>query len=264
MVRAENLDKISLQSDILQQPMEILVYQPPEAEPSETFPVLYLFHGQSESPAMFKRLGLFRKAEQMILNNEIKPVIIVAVDIQNSFGVNTLESADVQIPNGPFIHYDGGFYEDYLVNEVVPFIESHYPAQTHAGGRYVGGISMGGFAALHLAFRHPELFSKVGGHSPALVTDESFDWLYPDHETWLNRNPLRLAQSEDLSALNVYLDIGLQDQWGFIPATKTLAESLKQNGIDCLLSLTEGGHTSTYWSRKIPDYLMFYVGREDI
>ncbi|MUT64906.1 alpha/beta hydrolase-fold protein [Paenibacillus sp. NEAU-GSW1] len=58
-----------------------------------------------------------------------------------------------------------------LYCERLAYVESHYPAIGTKEGRYIGDLSMGGWVALHNAFTHPDLFSKVGGHSPAMTSE---------------------------------------------------------------------------------------------
>lgn len=255
---SENLVQHQFDSGILGKSMDLLVLTPPAMDHSRAYPVLYLFHGQTEAPIMFKNLGWFRKAEKMMMQADIEPMILVAVDIDNSFGVNTQESARIQLPNGAYLNYDGGQYEDYILQEVIPYIDNNYPTLPQQRGRFLGGISMGGFAALHLAFRHPNLFSRVGGHSPALVTDKGFEWLYPNDAVWQQRNPLQLAKTVDLSGLEIYLDIGLQDEWGFVPATRELADILGTKGWSVHYLPQDGYHRYTYWSSRLTDYLEFY------
>ena len=59
-------------------------------------------------------------------------------------------------------------YEDYFINEVIPTIDNKFKTLKNRNSRFVGGASVGGYIALHNAFRHPDLFSKVGGHMPAI------------------------------------------------------------------------------------------------
>ncbi len=96
------------------------------------------------------------------------PGIIVCPDIENSYGVNSVDGpakAEIVQDGNENIILNLGQYEDYIVKEMVPFIEANYSANKKKEERYIGGFSMGGFTALHLAFTYPEKFSKVGGHA---------------------------------------------------------------------------------------------------
>jgi enterochelin esterase-like enzyme len=76
---------------------------------------------------------------------------------------------------------------------------------------------MGGYVALHLGMAYTDLFSKIGGHSPAalLSTDIRPDishYLYALEEDEKKRSPMLLAQSADLSNTLIYLDCGTEDR----------------------------------------------------
>ncbi len=96
-----------------------------------------------------------------------------------------------------------------------PFLISTHIMQPVKTGRfrYIGGYSMGGFAALHVGLRNPEMFSKIGGHSPTLfldtyVTPEIDRWLFPTEEARRERDPVLLAETANLEGIQVFIDTG--------------------------------------------------------
>ena len=62
-----------------------------------------------------------------------------------------------------------GNWETYTVSEVVSYIDSNYHTISEAGARGICGFSMGGFASINLAFRHPDVYSAVYAMSPGLL-----------------------------------------------------------------------------------------------
>jgi enterochelin esterase-like enzyme len=56
-----------------------------------------------------------------------------------------------------------------LVKDFVPFIDETYNTIAKREGRALTGSSMGGYGALKIAFRHPELFVSIATHSAALL-----------------------------------------------------------------------------------------------
>ena len=58
-----------------------------------------------------------------------------------------------------------GRYESYLVRDVVPFVDSAYRTRADHLHRGIAGLSMGGYGALFLAARHPDMFSAAVSHS---------------------------------------------------------------------------------------------------
>ncbi|MDD4744395.1 MAG: alpha/beta hydrolase-fold protein [Eubacteriales bacterium] len=113
----------------------------------------------------------------------------------------------------------------------------------------IGGHSMGGYAALHLAFRHPQLFCRVGGHSASLFPDafsdtSISDWLDPDEKTRDRRDPIHLAETSKLTGLKVYLDTGVPDI--NMEGNALLAKILQEKGISCENHVFPGSHSRFY------------------
>lgn len=250
--------RLQVDSEALGTTQPVAVYEPPGLDDAGPVPVLYLLHGQKENDQMWISLGVDDVADGLIATGDIPPMLIVMPNIDNSFGVNNTVSEMVDIPGRPSVFYDGNRYEDFLAEDLIAFIDENYETVDDRSGRYVGGISMGGFASLHLALRHPDLFSRVGGHSPALITDRDFTWLYPPELPAEERDPFLLAETADLSGLEFYLDVGDNDEWGFRPPTEEFAQLLETRGADVHFELGQGGHDFSYWSKNVEAYLRFY------
>ncbi|MEW5983662.1 MAG: alpha/beta hydrolase-fold protein [Acidobacteriota bacterium] len=68
-----------------------------------------------------------------------------------------------------------GRAEDHLLADVVPQIESRYRVARDRAGRGIAGNGMGGFGALNLAMRHPDVFGAVFAMNAALFDEGGFD-----------------------------------------------------------------------------------------
>src|SRR5690606_33958268 len=86
-------------------------------------------------------------------------------------------------------------YIQLLAEELVPFIEQRYAVRTQKDSRIAAGDSLGAAASLHLALQYPDLFAQVLSLSGA----------------FLDRTQAALAAQEDLSWLNMYMLIGLDE-----------------------------------------------------
>src|SRR4029079_16603909 len=60
-------------------------------------------------------------------------------------------------------------WEDVIVNEFIPMIESSNRVNATRTTRGISGISMGGYGSLKIAMKHPDLFSSTIAHSPVLL-----------------------------------------------------------------------------------------------
>ena len=66
----------------------------------------------------------------------------------------------------------GRRYEDYLLEDLLPAVEEAFPVAREAGSRIIGGFSMGGAGAVHLALRHPGVFSRAFAIAGAFFASE--------------------------------------------------------------------------------------------
>lgn len=239
---------------------------PPNYHEQKKYPVLYVLHSYKlNENHWFQDLGVTQTADELIAAGKIEPMIIVAPRIDNSFGVNSAELpgyiAESGKPGDEGVLFTGK-YEDYITKDVVNYVDQHFKTISSRKGRYLGGTSMGGFAALHIGFNHPELYSKVGGHAPALLTGDLWPPLaklvFPTTAAREHNDPLALAASRNLHQLNIYLDCGDQDD--FKQAVADLDGLLKgRKTASYQYQFTPGGrHDDAYWRSQMVNYLMFY------
>ena len=162
----------NLLGDPADQPVSIYLPEAYSKEPERRFPVLYFLHGYSDPTPRHQAGELFRKSmDELIASGSVQPMIVV-------------------LPNG-LNKYKGAFYanssttgnwEDYIVEDVVGYVDKNYRTLATAARRGIAGHSMGGYGALTLAFRHPGEFSAVYAMSPC-CTDMVGD-LGPANPAW--------------------------------------------------------------------------------
>jgi enterochelin esterase-like enzyme len=258
-------EDIMLHSIVLNKDMNIRVYLPMGYVKSISYPVLFLLHGFNQNEEILTEAEFDKRAEELINAKVISPLIIASVRIDNSFGINSsVEYKEVEVgtDGSRTIHF--GRYEDYLITEVIPYIEEHYSTTGRREDRYIGGISMGGFTALYAAFKYNKLFSKVGAHMPALFLKYPFEgmekWLYPTEELRHERCPFISAEYTDLSSLEIYLDCGRNDRYELYKGCDKLNDILRKRKAKVVNHLNEGGHTTQYLKDNAAKYLMFYGG----
>ncbi len=248
-----NVQKVTFYSESLGKDMKFNIYLPPGYNVKKKYPVLYLYHGYGGTEnSWIPELGMDKTADEMLSEGKIKPLIIVSPQIDNSYGFNSSSEGD---------------YSDYIVKDLIQYVDNRFSTDDSKESRYIGGLSMGGWVALFNAFSHPELYSKVGGHSPAVWMDEWSntgglkDWIYPTDEIRKQRDPLLLAETQDLKGFSVYLDCGAVDSYKFYQGAEALNEILQSKNVKSEYHLSPGGHDDAYWMEHLRDYLMFYAGK---
>ncbi|HVS17448.1 MAG TPA: alpha/beta hydrolase-fold protein [Planctomycetota bacterium] len=145
---------------------EVAVYLPPDAgRGGERLPQVWLLAAFTATARGFLethpwRRGVVARYDAEVAAGRAPRAILVLPDCFTRFGGS-------QYVDSSFL----GPYESHLVQEVVPFVDEHYPVR--AGPRAVVGKSSGGFGALRLGMRHPELFGAVGSISGDVAFEDS-------------------------------------------------------------------------------------------
>lgn len=222
------------------------IYLPPGYETSgQRYPVLYLLHGNapdSDWTEWSAHMRIDFTAGSMIASGQIAPMIIVMPYGLHSYWMN--------LPGGLR-------WADYITSDLVPYIDANYRTVPDAAHRAIGGNSMGGTAALHFSFNHPDLFGIVGSHSPALRVGP--DEVITDWNSYTPYDPLHLAETApNLQTLQIWLDVGDQDPWR--GNAGGLHERLVARDIAHSWNMFPGSHDPSYWIAHSPDYLRFYSG----
>jgi S-formylglutathione hydrolase FrmB len=231
-----------------------------DADKTKRFPILYELHGLGDNEQFFVHSGLWNLVEDQRERGELKDFLIATPAGGASFYIN---SKDGKIR-----------YEDFLLREFFPFIEKKYRASPGRANRAISGVSMGGYGALHLAFRHPQLFSSVSAHSAALIeklpafvnTPQSprarilggVFGIPPDIAFWNANSPLTLARSANLAGLKIYFDCGDQDDYGFDAGATALDKILTARKITHEFHIYPGRHDPGYFAAHIPASLAFH------
>lgn len=253
----------SAHSKLLSRAVPYCVVLPASFDTDKTrhFPVLYALHGLGDNEQFFIHSGGWNLVEDMREKGELKEFLIATPDGGAGFYINSRDGRER--------------YEDFLLQEFFPFIEKRYRVAAGRANRAITGISMGGYGALHLAFRHPQLFSSASAHSAALI-DKLPAFLGntmnsprsrvlggvfgtpPDPSFWDRNSPIALARSANLSGLKLYFDCGDQDDYGFDSGATALDKVLTSRGIAHEFHIYPGRHDPAYFAAHLRASLVFH------
>jgi S-formylglutathione hydrolase FrmB len=250
-------------SHILHRAVGYCAILPPgyRADKTRRYPVLYLLHGLGENQTMLIRSGLMNLVEDLWDRNETGKFLIVTPEAGSSFYINSLNGRER--------------YEDFFIREFLPFIARRYRIRSGRMNRGIAGLSMGGYGALHLAFRYPQLFGSVAAESAALMEHlpsvtvagpeshgvrRMLGGVFgspPDPAFWAKNSPLTLARAARLSGMKIYFDCGEQDGYGFYRGAQALDHIMTARRIPHEFHLYPGGHDWIYFAAHLPDLLRF-------
>lgn len=168
-IKTEEFYFASLEGNLVGDPPKrsVIVYLPPgyEKQRKMRYPVVYLLHGYGANiegnKGWVRDGGAFNveAINRLITEKKIAPMIIVMPDGGNRFGgsmyVNSITT---------------GNWEDYIVRELVALIDKSYRTLARVESRGIAGHSMGGYGAVRIAMKHPDVFGAVFGSSPCCMT----------------------------------------------------------------------------------------------
>ena len=147
----------------------VSIYLPPsyDASPTKRYPVVYLLHGITDSDETWTHEwskkgdpwgtipGVMSRG---VAENRFGEMIVVMPDQNTKWGGSFYTNSSVT-----------GKWEDFTVRELVSYVDGKYRTIAQAAGRGVAGHSMGGYGAIKLGMKHPDVFSVVYGMNPAVL-----------------------------------------------------------------------------------------------
>ena len=148
-----NVQQVLFWSESTQQVRRAFVYTPPAYDKDKKkYPVLYLQHGWGEDETAWSRQGHANLImDNLIAEGKCQPFMIVM-----TYGMTN----DVRFGGlGQFTAED---FEKVLVDELVPYIDSHFRTIAKKDSRAMAGLSMGGFETKLITLRRPEVFGYYG------------------------------------------------------------------------------------------------------
>ncbi len=212
------------------------------------FAVLYLLHGLYGD---YTNWDTHTKLKQYA---EPLPLIIVMPDAGDSWYTNS-----ATVP--------GDRFEDYIVKDLIPEIDSHYRTIRSRHARAIAGLSMGGYGAMKFALKYPEMFAFAGSLSGAFDAPRDLDVRVPEFRDKLlavfgpsgdaNRsaNDLLLLLDHVDAASLPYLYFGCGTQDAFLAINREFVSSLPRRKIGYEYHETPGSHTWDYWDRAAQNLL---------
>lgn len=147
---------------------EVVVYLPPGYRSSKKrFPVIFFLHG-------FAVTNRYVETRKYLLDKAVKegaePFIIVEPNGNSSLGSSFFANSPAS-----------GNWEDYIVDELVAYIDQNFRTKAEKKYRFLSGHSMGGTAAINIGLKYPDRFNAVYSFSPGILKDGEIEILL---ESW--------------------------------------------------------------------------------
>jgi putative tributyrin esterase len=216
----------------------------PEIDRKGPYPVFYLLHGLSDNHTIWVRRTSIERYVQSL------PLIVVMPDGGRSF------YTDAEI---------GPPYEAAIVRDLIGYVDKTLQTKAERGGRCIGGLSMGGYGAVKLALKHPDLFVSANSHSGAL------EWAhkpFPEAAVEFRRiagalptdgpNDLHaLAKQIDKTRLPALrIDCGTEDF--LLNDNREFHKYLEEISLPHEYEEFPGAHDWSYWDKHVQEAIAFH------
>jgi enterochelin esterase-like enzyme len=224
------LEMVTYDSKSVGTTRKMQVYTPPGYSNEKKYPVLYLLHGIGGDETEWQR---FAKPNVMLDNlladGKVAPMLVVMPNGRAQ--KNDRAEGNVYRTAPAF----AAFEED-LLKDVIPAIESRYSVQADREHRALAGLSMGGGQSLNFGLSHLDTFAWVGGFSSAPNTKPPAQ-LVPDPAA--TRQTLKL----------LWLSCGNKDR--LIGISQGVHAYLKEKDVPHVWNVDSNGHDPTEWRNNL-------------
>lgn len=294
----------SLWSAALGTRKRFVVHLPPgyDTAPGRRWPVLYYLHGLWGDETNWVRRGALDRTADSLTAAGHGAAIVVMPDGDDAWyttwhalgdaarcRADTVRREPAATYCVPWPHYD-----DYLARDLVARVDSAYRTRPRREARAVAGLSMGGYGAVSLALRYPDVYTAAASHSGVLApllagprpfpadgararwapSVDSLRTLYrgywttlplafgADTAAWWSRDPARLAGrlvARGVPVPALHVDVGTDD--GLLAQNRAFRAELRALGVPLAYAEWPGGHTWDYWRAHAPESLAWLLAR---
>ena len=159
----------SFYSPVLDETKSMRIYLPPGYEDdTTTYPIVYYLHGAYGSYADV--IQIMQRLQSMIDIGYIHPLLLVGLDGQCDPFAGSMYTNSVLY----------GDYEDYIIQEAIPFAESVVRTKNSPNYRCIMGFAMGAYGSMKLALKYPELFAGIASYNGPLQFDTTLVLWQPE------------------------------------------------------------------------------------
>jgi enterochelin esterase-like enzyme len=248
--------------------MNYSVYLPADYSVNQrSYPVVYLLHGYSDDETGWIQFGQANQiVDKGVAEGKVPPCILIIPDGKVTWYCNSYDKKDN--------------WEDIFIQEFIPAIETEYRIRAKREFRAIAGLSMGGYGALKISMRHPELFSTCVALSSGTFSDEEivrqpdkdYDRFFGNifgkglkgeerlTEAWKSNSPLDLIHSmplEKLRTVRFWIDCGDDDF--LFNGNSLLHIEMRKLGLPHEYRVRDGAHQWSYWRSGLATGLE-YIG----
>ena len=238
------------------------VWLPPgyddEKNADRQYPVLYLNDGQNLFEASTAFAGMEwqvdEAAARLIREGAVPPLIVVGMDNTGKDRIREYMPFRSTFPR--MLRSRGRYYPDFLMKEVMPFVERNYRAATGPENTGLGGSSLGALIALYTAMARPGVIGRLILESPSL---------------WASgRQLVKESRAVRIWPERIFLAVGTAEA-GSVERSRTVVDDVRELAAimrravlsekRLRLVIKDGArHSEAAWAERFPEALQFLFG----
>jgi enterochelin esterase-like enzyme len=242
---------------------QVRVYTPPGYSADKKYPVLYLLHGiggddrewtHGPNPCHADKI-----IDNLLADGKVPPMIMVFPDGNSAMtadmvaariaGNNAARAGGAPAGGGGRGNAGRGGgtdswgkpFENDLLSDIIPLIESKFSVIADRDHRALAGLSMGGGQTLNIGFSHPDLFGYIGGFSSAPNTNEFGG---------MNNTTKLMPDAEAMKTVKV-LWIACGNKDGLLRVSQGVHGMLKAAGVPHVWNVDSHAHDTTEWDMNL-------------
>ncbi|MFN0291477.1 alpha/beta hydrolase [Pedobacter helvus] len=230
----------------LKQTDSVLVFKPQQTSLGKS-PVVYLLHGHNANYKSWSKLADLQK-----LANQYQFIVVCPDGLKKSWYLNSPDKDSLQ-------------YEAFFLDELMPTINQKY--KVDAKNVFVTGASMGGFGAMYMITKYPDLFAGAGSTSGVLnlrysafrkTTIAYLLGVYSEqNKLYDDYSPINNIQALKGLDKALIFDTGTEDY--LYITSKQFRQKCDDLKIKATYIAQPGGHTGGYWSKSIVKHFEFFA-----
>lgn len=220
---------------------------PEESKVPRPWSTFYLLHGLSDDHTIWERRTSIERYVADL------PMVVVMPDGGRGWYTNAVE---------------GSRFEDDLIRDVVGLVERTFPVKAERSARAIGGLSMGGYGAVKLGLKYPEMFASVNSHSGALgfarqrfdegkSKNPEFARIFGPSPLGGPEDPFSIVEKLDHGRVPaIRIDCGTEDF--LLDQNQDFHRLLEKLQIPHEYQEFPGGHEWGYWDRHVQEAIAFH------
>lgn len=249
----EHLRFITVKSKALQRRADITVYIPPLSQTIDALDVVILLHGVYGSHWVWAmKAGVHKTADRLIQQGKMRPMVLV------------MPSDGLHGDGSGYLTHKTEDFEKWIVEDVIEVVQEQIAEVKISSDFFITGLSMGGYGALRLGAKYPDIFRSFSGLSSItefsqmkiFLEDGEYDKLCSLVSEQENVLDCILANKANLP--DFYFDCGSEDI--LVKFNRKLHQGLKENNVRHTYKENSGAHQWDYWRTCIEDSLLFFNG----